>query len=465
MLFSSVGFPYFFLPVTLAAYYLAPRAYKNGALFAASLVFYLSAGIGPLLLLLCIGLLTYLAGRVIGAHLGQGAAKAVLCALVVLDLIALGVFKYADFFIQGLNAVSGLGAPFLRLALPLGISFYTFHSISYAVDIYRGDAPARKNIWEFSAYLLMFARLPAGPIAQYRSIQAELSLREHSFGDFAAGVRRFVIGLAKKALLADTLATLAENLSGPGERSVLACWVTALAFALQIYFDFSGYSDMAIGLGRIFGFHFPENFRYPFLAGSIAEFWRRWHISLGAWFRDYLYIPLGGSRTAAPRHALNLLIVWTITGLWHGASLNYLLWGLYFGLLLVGEKFIWAHALQKRPALALCATQLSVLLGFVIFSSATPSAAIAQFSGMFGLSGLPFVDRTTLYYFKSNLPLLLVAAVGATPLCARAANALLCGKRGRPLGWVEPAWLLLLMVVSTGYLVDGSFRPFLYFGF
>lgn len=465
MLFSSVSFLYFFLPVTLAAYYLAPRAIKNGVLVAASLVFYLCVGIGPLILLLGIGAATYIVGRVIGAYPGQKAAKAALLALVILDLFALGVFKYADFFIQGFNSVSGHGLPMLRLALPLGISFYTFHSISYAIDVYRGDAPVQKNILIFCTYLLLFARLPAGPIAQYRSIEGELDKREHTFEGFATGVRRFIIGLGKKILLADTLAKLVENLAAPGGRSVLACWIVSLAFALQIYFDFSGYSDMAIGLGRMFGFHFPENFRYPFLAKSIGEFWRRWHITLGAWFRDYLYIPLGGSRTRAARHVLNLLIVWTITGLWHGAGLNYLLFGLYFGLLLVGEKLLWGQTLQKRPILALCCTQLSVLLGFVIFSSDTLSEAIAQFSGMFGLSGLPFIDRATLYYFKSNLMLLLVAVLGATPLCVRAVNALLGKKRFELLRWAEPVWLLLLMVVSTGTLIDGSFRPFLYFGF
>ena len=353
-----------------------------------------------------------------------------------------------------------MSLPLLNLALPIGISFYTFQCMSYVVDVYRGDARPQKNLIHFGAYVALFPQLIAGPIVRYVDIARELEARTTTWENVLAGARRFLIGLSKKILLANQLGLLTEIFRDSAEKSVLFCWMYAIAFALHIYFDFSGYSDMAIGLGRIFGFHFQENFNYPYLSKSVAEFWRRWHMSLGTWFRDYVYIPLGGSRVSRLRWVFNILTVWMLTGLWHGASWNFVVWGLLFAALLLIEKSV--PALQKLPgALRHGYVLFCVVISFVIFNAADLAQAGQDLAGMFGLGGLPLATAETLYYLRSYAVIFLLGFVGATPL-PKALAARLPDKLAAVL---EPAALTGLLLVCTAYLVDGSFNPFLYFRF
>ena len=340
MLFSSVPFLFYFLPAVLLVYFLVPKRAKNGVLLLSSLVFYGWGEPRYLPVMLVSILQGYIFGRLIERFRDTRRAKLFLVLSVLLSLGTLAYFKYADFMIANLNALTGLSAPLLRLALPVGISFYTFQILSYTVDVYRGTVPAQRNFIDLAAYIAMFPQLIAGPIVRYSDITVQLKTREHSVSEAASGARRFILGLAKKILLANLLGELVSSFRASADLSVLYYWLGAIAFTLQIYYDFSGYSDMAIGLGRIFGFRFPENFQYPYLSGSITEFWRRWHISLGSWFRDYLYIPLGGNRKGSARQLLNILLVWLATGLWHGAAWNFVVWGLLNAFfILLAEEF------------------------------------------------------------------------------------------------------------------------------
>ena len=385
---------------------------------------------------------------------------------VLLSLGTLAYFKYADFMIRNLNALTGLSVPLLSLALPVGISFYTFQILSYTVDVYRGTVPAQRNLIDLAAYIAMFPQLIAGPIVRYSDIAPELRSRTHTLSDAAAGTRRFVLGLAKKILFANLLGELVSGFRASQEQSVLYFWLGAVAFTLQIYYDFSGYSDMAIGLGRILGFHFPENFRYPYCAGSITEFWRRWHISLGSWFRDYLYIPLGGNRKGKGRQLLNILLVWLATGLWHGADWTFVLWGLLYAALLTAEKLFLLRGLKKLRVLNHIYVLLFVTLGFVLFDADSVRSAAASVCAMFGGGGLPLAGQESLYALRSGAVLLLSAAVGATPLPRRLITAVQQKTAGRAvLAVLEPVGLCLLLAVCTAFLVDGSFNPFLYFRF
>jgi alginate O-acetyltransferase complex protein AlgI len=343
----------------------------------------------------------------------------------------------------------------------VGISFYTFQSLSYTIDVYRGHVPSQKNPISFGAYVALFPQLIAGPIVRYIDVARELNERTHSWDQVALGLRRFIVGLAKKIILADNFALLCKLFRESEEKSVLFFWMYAIAFMLNIYFDFSGYSDMAIGLGRILGFKFIENFNYPFLSKSITEFWRRWHMSLGSWFRDYVYIPLGGNRVPKLRWVLNILAVWMLTGLWHGASWNFVLWGLMFAVLLLIEK--WVPALQKLPTVLRHGYVLLLLaLSFVLFNAETLAQAGSDIAGMFGFGGVPVVTAETLYYLRSFALLFVLGFVGATPVVRDGSNWL----SRKPIGAVlEPMVLILLLLVCTGYLVDGSFSPFLYFRF
>ncbi len=461
MLFSSVPFLYYFLPAVLAIYFLVPRWLKNTVLLLASLFFY---GWGePKLLFLMIFTIAlfYGCGLAIGACKAQRWKKFWLTVSVVISLALLGLFKYADFFISSVNAATGLSVPLLRLALPVGISFYTFQCLSYTIDVYRGNVPSQKNPISFGAYVALFPQLIAGPIVRYVDVARELDSRTHSWDDVAQGLRRFLVGLAKKVIVADNFALLMKLFRQSQEQSVLFFWMYAIAFTLNIYFDFSGYSDMAIGLGRVFGFHFIENFNYPYLSKSVAEFWRRWHMSLGSWFRDYVYIPLGGNRVSKGRWVFNTLVVWMLTGLWHGAAWNFVLWGLLYAACLLAEK--WIPALQKLPTvLRRGYTLLVVVLGFVLFNAETLPQALGDLAGMFGFAGVPLVTAQTLYYLKSYAVLFIIGFVGATPLVRDTANRLYRHKVGAIL---EPVVLSLLLLVCSGYLVDGSFSPFLYFRF
>ena len=373
----------------------------------------------------------------------------------------LGVFKYADFFIGSLNTVTGLKIPLLHLALPVGISFYTFQCLSYTIDVYRGSVPAQKNLINFGAYVALFPQLIAGPIVRYADIARELEHREHSWDNAAAGLRRFLVGLGKKVILADNFALLIRLFRQSGEKSVLFYWMYAVAFTLNIYFDFSGYSDMAIGLGRVLGFHFVENFNYPYLSGSVTEFWRRWHISLGSWFRDYVYIPMGGSRVSRWRWVLNILTVWMLTGLWHGAAWNFVLWGLLFAALLLAEK--WIPVLQRLPGVLRHGyVLLAVVLSFVLFNADSLAQAGQDFAGLFGFGSLSLTSAETLYYLKSYAVLFVLGILGSTPVVKNAARRIDGTKAGVVL---EAAAMLALLIVCTAYLVDGSFSPFLYFRF
>ena len=365
-----------------------------------------------------------------------------------------------------MNALTGASLPLTGIALPVGISFYTFQIVSYAVDVYRGEAPAQRRLVDLAAYIAMFPQLIAGPIVRYADIAPQLQEREHSWEKCAAGVRRFIWGLGKKVLIANSLGELCAAFKASGDRSLLFFWLYAVGYALHIYFDFSGYSDMAIGLGKLFGFEFRENFRYPYVSGSITEFWRRWHISLGSWFRDYVYIPLGGNRVSKPRWFFNILVVWLCTGFWHGAAWNFVVWGLFFGLLLMAEKLWLGKHLKGHSVLSHLYVLLAVVISFVIFDAASLSEAGHSIAALFGLGGYPLFSAEAVYYLKSYALLLLVAAVGATPAMAR-----LCGRIGgnergrRALNALEPAAELLLLLAATGYMVDGSFNPFLYFRF
>ena len=396
----------------------------------------------------------------------RGVALAIVVASVVVDLASLGYFKYADFFIENFNAATGLSLPLLRIALPIGISFYTFQILSYTVDVYRGDVPAQKNPISLAAYVTMFPQLIAGPIVRYSDIEKQLNNRTHSVEKFALGVRRFVMGLAKKILIANTLGELCDTFRATDEKAVLYYWLYAVAFSLHIYFDFSGYSDMAIGLGKIFGFDFLENFNYPFVSSSVTEFWRRWHMSLGTWFRDYVYIPMGGNRVSKPRWFINIFVVWLLTGFWHGAAWNFIVWGLFFAVLLVLEKLFLLRLLNKTKVIKRVYVGLAVLISFVIFNATDMSEAFGYIGGMFGAGGLPLINAEMLYYLRSYAVVLVLAAVGSTPLvktlAIRFAENKISGKAAKLL---EPVVIVALLVVMTAYLVDGSFNPFLYFRF
>ena len=465
MLFSSIPFLFYFLPIVLLLYFLVPFRLKNSVLLLASLVFYAWGEPKYVVLMLASILLFFFCGLAIGKAEQKKWKKIWLTVSVVCSLALLAVFKYADFFVESFNAVTGLSIPLLRLALPIGISFYTFQCLSYTVDVYRGKAQVQKNIISFGAYVALFPQLIAGPIVRYVDVARELDSRTHSWGDITLGLRRFIVGLSKKILIANTLGELTNLFRASTEKSVLFYWVYAIAFALHIYFDFSGYSDMAIGLGRVFSFHFIENFNYPYLSKSIGEFWRRWHMSLGSWFRDYVYIPLGGNRVSRGRWVFNTLVVWMLTGLWHGAAWNFVLWGLLYAVFLMIEK--WVPAIAKLPViLRRCYVLLVVVLGFVLFNAADIGQAAGDIAGMFGFGGVPGVTAETLYYLRSYGMVLLLGIVGSTPLVRDLANRLYEGKNsGRVMAVLEPVVLTALLLLCTAYLVDGSFNPFLYFRF
>ena len=453
MLFSSITFLYLFLPLVLAVYLLAPRRAKNAVLLAASLLFYFWGEPKQLPLLV----LSALAGWGFGLLLQKNKARWPKALSIAVCLAPLLIYKYADFLITSVNSLFGLSIPLTNLPLPVGISFYTFQILSYLIDISRDTAKLQKNPANFVTYIALFPQLIAGPIVRYETIQQELDERRQTLADVSSGVTRFCVGLGKKVLLANQLAELQANIA---PTSALACWTLAVAFTLQIYFDFSGYSDMAIGLGRMFGFHFPENFNYPFISRSVTEFWRRWHISLGSWLRDYVYIPLGGNRCGTLKWLRNIVIVWLVTGLWHGAAWTFAVWGLFFAALLLGEKLVWGKALQKAPRAACIAyTMLLVIVSFVIFNAGSLAAAWAQLGGMLGI-GVGAASSADVYYALSFLPLIAICAVGATPLPKR-----LCARLKKSRTLLEPLFCAGLLLLVTAFLVEGSFNPFLYFRF
>ena len=456
MLFSSIEFLYYFQPLVILGYFLLPKQLRNGWLLIVSLVFYAWGEPKLIAVMLASIILNWLWG------IGIGRSKTVLCKRIFLILSCitclgmLGWFKYADFAIENVNALLGTSVPLLKLVLPIGISFYSFQILSYTIDVYRGRAAVQYDIIDFGCYVVLFPQLIAGPIVRYVDVERELKSRSTTMEDFRLGLRRFLFGLGKKILIANQLGEFLEIFRASGEKSLLFYWLYALGFCLHIYFDFSGYSDMAIGLGRIFGFRFPENFNYPFLSASVQEFWRRWHMTLGGWFRDYLYIPLGGSRCSKAKWLRNVLFVWMFTGLWHGAAWTFVLWGLMFAALLLMEKFVdvtrWPKAVRHGYVL------LVIAVSFVIFNAADLSQAGSDLAGMFGLGGVPLVTAETLYYLRSYAGVFVLGLIGATPWPKKLAL-----KRDMPMA--DAAVMAALLLLCTASLVDGSFNPFLYFRF
>ncbi len=466
MLFSGIPFLYYFLPAVLILYFLSPKKLKNCTLLLSSLFFY--AWGEPKYVVLMVGsiLQGYLFARLIERSNKQCCKRIYLISSVLVSLGLLGYFKYANFFVENFSALTGLSLSALNIALPIGISFYTFQILSYVVDVYRGTVGAQKSIIKLGAYISMFPQLIAGPIVRYSDIESQLSERTHSVDRAAEGIRRFIIGLSKKVLLANTLGEIVAQLAVSTDVSVLYFWLYAVAFALQIYFDFSGYSDMAIGLGKIFGFDFMENFNYPYISGSITEFWRRWHISLGSWFRDYVYIPLGGNRVGKFRHIFNILVVWMLTGFWHGADWNFVIWGLFFAVLLVLEKFFLGRFLEKTRVIKHAYVLVLVAISFVIFNATSMMEAGFYLSAMFFGKGYPLVSSEFVYLLKQYGSVLILACIGATPLVKNGLNrAKKNEKIAKILNVAEPLVLAGLLLLCTAYLVDGSFNPFLYFRF
>ncbi len=467
MLFSSIPFLYYFLPIFFLIYFAVPRKFKNFVLLVASLFFY-GCGEPKYLILMSISILIgYFGGMLTAFAKKKGAKRAFLSLSVLLLAGLLGYFKYADFFISNFNALTGLSVPLLRVTLPIGISFYTFQILSYVVDVYRGDTPVQKNLITFAAYVSMFPQLIAGPIVRYTDVEKELETRTHSVILAYDGVKRFLIGLSKKILLANLFAELCDTFRASGEKSVLFYWLYAVGFTMLIYFDFSGYSDMAIGLGKIMGFRFPENFNYPYLSRSVTEFWRRWHMTLGTWFRDYVYIPLGGNRVSFGRWIFNIAVVWFLTGLWHGAAWNFVLWGLLFAVLLVLEKLFLKKWLNKLPRILNHAlVMLVIIISFVLFNASSLAEAGTDIAGMFGGTGVPLVTAETLYYLRSYAVVFLLGIIGCTPFPATLVKRFAAGKKAaRVYRVLEVAALVVLLLVCTAFLVDGSFNPFLYFRF
>ena len=466
MLFSSIPFLYYFLPSVLILYFIAPKKLKNMVLMLSSLVFYGWGEPKYVVLMIASIVIGYFSGILIEAFSQRKLSKVFLGVSVIANLGFLAYFKYADFFIENFNGVTGLSVPLLRIALPIGISFYTFQILSYTIDVYRKDVKAQKNIINLAAYITMFPQLIAGPIVRYSDIAKQLEERTHSFENFSKGIRRFILGLGKKILIANTLGELCDIFKASDDKSIFFYWLYAVAFGLHVYFDFSGYSDMAIGLGKLFGFHFIENFNYPYISKSATEFWRRWHMSLGTWFRDYVYIPLGGNRVSKPKWFFNIFVVWFLTGFWHGAAWNFIVWGLFFAVLLVVEKVFLLKYLNKSKVLSRIYTLVAVGISFVIFNAADMKEAFAYIGGMFGAGDVPLVSAEFFYYLKNFAVALIIGIIGATPVVKKTVEKIFENEKLSKFIWVlEPIGLIVLLAVMTAYLVDGSFNPFLYFRF
>ena len=459
MLFSSILFIYYFLPLLLLIYFIVPSKFKNIVLLAFSLLFYFLGEPKYIIILILSCIINYILSKKIETSKHR---KIYLIIALIYNIAQLLVFKYTDFFIDNINNILNTKIPFMYIIMPIGISFFTFQIIAYIVDVYNKKHKPAKNIIYFMTYVCLFPQLIAGPIVRYIDVENDMDKRTHSFDKFANGIKRFVIGLSKKVLLANVLGELAKELI---TETVVSAWIKPIAYTLQIYFDFSGYSDMAIGLGLMFGFKFLENFNYPLIASSITDFWRRWHISLSSWFRDYVYIPLGGNRVSKIKWIRNLFIVWGLTGFWHGASWNFIIWGLYFGILLVIEKFILGKYLSKTKVIKYIYTSIIVIISFIIFNSNSVSAILNSVGNMFNLTNIDFVNKETIYYLKSYLTLLVVSIIAATPLVKNIIVKLQTTKLNKIINILEPLVYIVLLILSTAFLIDESFNPFLYFRF
>lgn len=463
MLFTSISFLYYFLPIVIILYFIVPKKFKNFILFLSSIFFYFCGE--PIYTFLMIGeiFIAYVGARYLEKH----RKKSILVSLLAIHIGALGLFKYSDFTINNINQIFGSKIPLLKLALPIGISFYTFQIISYVVDVYRGKVKAQKSFLKLATYVSLFPQLIAGPIVRYETIEKELDSRTSNFENFAYGVRRFVIGLGKKVLIANMLGELCDVFSTTNEKSIIFYWIFAISYSLQIYFDFSAYSDMAIGLGRMFGFHFLENFNYPYISKSITEFWRRWHMSLSSWFRDYVYIPLGGNRKGTIILVRNIFIVWALTGIWHGANWTFVIWGLMFGIMLIIEKLFLTKHLEKMPSiLQRIYVLFTVMISFIIFNANSIGEAWNNIIGLFGANGESLINASAVYYLKSYLVVLVIAIIGSTPLLKNIIEKLKTKTNANKIiNLLEPIAMASILIIVTAYLVDNSYNPFLYFRF
>lgn len=472
MVFSSIPFLFYFLPVVLVLYFISPRSLKNGVLFLSSLFFYAWGEPFYVLIMIFSTIVDYTHGIFIEKFLNHSKKKKaclILISSIMINLALLCFFKYSDFFILNLNKAMGWDITPLQLPLPIGISFYTFQTMSYSIDVYRGDVKAQKNIISFGAYVALFPQLIAGPIVRYQTIAHQLDERKETMDAFAQGALRFIHGLGKKVLLANTIGLLWDTISAmnPLSLPVITAWIGLLAFAFQIYFDFSGYSDMAIGLGQMLGFSFPENFNYPYISQSITEFWRRWHISLGTWFREYVYIPLGGNRKGAARTIVNISIVWLLTGFWHGAAWNFILWGIYFGVLLVIEKQFLLRILAQTPALLrhvyAC---FFILIGWCIFAFDDINQVWTYLKTLFGLNGNSYWDTQTLYFLSSYGLLLAIMVISSTPMPKLIGNTLWKEKRDTlAYGIATTIFMVIIFLLCVAFIINSSYNPFLYFRF
>lgn len=473
MLFSSTFFLFIFLPIVLILYYGLARKQntRNIILLISSLLFY--AWGEPkfvLVMLLSIGV-NYYFGILVDKHREDGKAKIFITSMVVFNLLIMGIFKYLMFTLTTINSISGLNISVPQIALPIGISFFTFQSISYVIDVHRGHGKVLKNPLDVGLYVALFPQLIAGPIVRYETVANEIHGRKETESDFSSGIVRFIIGLGKKVLLSNQFALIADkafDLQSAGDLPVAFAWLGAISYMLQIYFDFGGYSDMAIGLGRMFGFHFDENFNFPYIAKSISDFWRRWHISLSTWFRDYVYIPLGGNRVSKAKHVRNIFVVWLLTGIWHGANWTFIAWGVYFGILLIIEKFTGlGKFLNRSKVLGHIYTVILVLFGWVLFRAESITQAISYLGTMFGNTNSGLINDTTILYFKENLYILIIGILTCIPFshCARAYFEKQ-GKVGQSiLKIVEMILLAIIFFTAVSYLVKGTYNPFIYFNF
>lgn len=461
MVFSSITFLFYFLPITLALYYILPKKCRNIVLLIASLIFYAYGEPIYVTLMILSIIFTYIYGLLIDKF--KKYSKIFLILSIYTSIGLLIYFKYTNFIIENINLWLSNKVDFINVALPIGISFYTFQMLSYIFDLYKGEVKVQKNIFKLGLYITLFPQLIAGPIVRYQTIEEQLEKREHTLEKFALGIRRFVIGLGKKVLIANLLGELNQVFLESSDKSVLFYWIYGISVTLQIYFDFSGYSDMAIGLGKMFGFDFLENFNYPYIAKSITDFWRRWHMSLSSWFKDYIYIPLGGNRVSKTKWIRNILIVWILTGIWHGAAWNFLIWGLYFGIILILEKVFLGKILEKLPqVLSRIYVLLTVIISFIIFNGENASQVMENLGGLIGYKNIPLFSNESIYYFKSYLIILIVGILGSTPIMR---NIFSKEKLRKFTNIVEPIFLIIILILSTSYIVDGSFNPFLYFRF
>ena len=461
MLFSSITFLYYYLPLVIISYFISPKKYKNLILLIYSLIFYFY-GEGKLtIILLFTCIFNFLIAKQIDKQTNMKKRKQYLIIGLIINIGILIYYKYTNFLIENINNIFNINIKYLSVIMPLGISFFTFQTISYLIDVYKKDVKASKNIVNLSTYISLFPQLVAGPIVRYKTINEELEKRQPNIEKISYGISRFIIGLSKKVLIANNLGLLIDNLNNINT-TTLSTILISISFTLQIYFDFSGYSDMAIGLGKIFGFDFLENFNYPFISKSITEFWRRWHISLSSFFKDYIYIPLGGSKCSKLKWVRNILIVWSLTGLWHGAQWNFIIWGLFFAIILLIEKLLIKKHLENKKILSHIYTIVIVLISFTIFNSNTLNELITNLKNITGLSNIDLINKETIYYLKSNLVLLAISIIGSTPLLK---NIYLKIKDKKIIKVLEVIVLFILLIIITAQLVNSSFNPFLYFRF